>query len=75
MRSKTKKIVFRVSEPMYEFIKDWCKANGISISEYCRDVLTYFQMGYLMGEFQKSLPELKEEFIKRFGKERRKKKK
>lgn len=69
---KTKRINFRVEGKLYEFIKEFAKANGMGISELCRNVLVYFHIGYLTGEFTKTLPEMKKEFMKRFDEKKEK---
>jgi len=68
VKSKTKKIVVRLEERLYDFVKHYASANGLTTSELIRNILIYFHMGFLMGEFQKSLPEMKEEFKKFKGK-------
>ena len=74
MKSKTKKIIFRAEEPLCDFIYDFAKANGMTVSELCRNVMVYFHMGFLMGEFNKSLPEMEKEFLKKFKSKRARKK-
>jgi len=66
MKTKTKKIVFRVEDSLFEFIKAFASRNGMSLSEFIRNVLIYFHTGYLLGEFQKTMPELQEDFMKNF---------
>jgi len=64
MVSRVKRIVFRCDAPLANFIRDFAYANGITTSELIRNVLIYFHMGYLMGEFNKSFPEMKKDFLK-----------
>jgi hypothetical protein len=45
MKVKTKKIIFRVEEPLSNFISDFAKANGMTVSELCRNVMVYFHTG------------------------------
>jgi hypothetical protein len=66
MKIKTKKIIFRAEEPLANFIYDFAKAHGMTISDACRNVMVYFHTGYLMGEFNKSLPEMKTKFLRKF---------
>jgi len=66
VKVKTKKIIFRAEEPLSKFIYDFARANGMTVSELCRNVMVYFHTGFLMGEFRRSLPEMKEEFLKKF---------
>jgi hypothetical protein len=66
VKTKTKKIVFRVEEPLSNFITDFSRANGMTVSELCRNVMVYFHTGFLMGEFRKSLPKMKADFLKKF---------
>jgi hypothetical protein len=72
MKIKTKKIIFRVELPLYEFITSFSQATGMNKSELIRNVLVYFHMGYLMGEFKKPFAELKEDFLKSVSTERKK---
>lgn len=74
MKSKSKKVVFRVSVPMYNFIRDFSSKQGLTMSEYIRGVIEYFQMGFLMGEFHRSYSELKKVFLKKYGKKTKGKK-
>lgn len=66
MKVKTKKIIFRAEDSLARFIQDFAKANGMTVSELCRDVMVYFHIGFLGGEFQRSLPEMKASFLKKF---------
>jgi hypothetical protein len=66
MKVKTKKIIFRAEDPLANFICDFARANGMTVSELCRNVMVYFHTGFLMGEFRKSLPEMKASFLKAF---------
>jgi hypothetical protein len=45
MKTKTKKIIFRVEEPLYEFITSFAQTTGMNRSELIRNVLVYFHMG------------------------------
>ena len=52
-------------KPLKDFIYSMAQRLGKNPSEFCRDVIVYFQMGYLMGEFHKPFPEMKVEFLQR----------
>jgi hypothetical protein len=71
---KTEKIVFRAEQPLSKFIEEFARANGKTKSELIRDVLVYFHMGFLIGEFQRSMPEFKEKFLKKFKNKNERKK-
>jgi hypothetical protein len=60
--AKTKKIVFRAESNLYNFLRDFAALNDMTVSELLRNVVVYFHMGYLMGEFTKTLPQLKIDF-------------
>jgi hypothetical protein len=64
VNKKEKSITFRVEEGLFIFLKEFAISNKIVVSEMVRNILIYFMMGYLMGDFKKTLPELQEEFIK-----------
>lgn len=66
MKIKSKKIVFRVEENLYEFVHAFAVRNKMSMSELIRNVLIYFHTGYLLGEFTKSMDELEQDFLKTF---------
>jgi hypothetical protein len=68
VKRKTKKIVFRVEVPLYDFIQKFSLSNGLTMSEFIRNVLVYFHYGFLAGEFHKSLPEMRGEFERKFHK-------
>jgi len=59
-------IKFRTSNKIRNILSEMSKDYGITISELCRNAVLYVVMGYLMGEFKHTFPELREEFIKRF---------
>jgi predicted GNAT superfamily acetyltransferase len=61
---KTKFIGFRVPDRLYSFLNEFSVENRMDISDLCRNVITYFFMGYLMGEFKMS--GLKERFLKKY---------
>lgn len=78
MRAKTKTIVFRVEEPLYKFIKDFAKSQGLKVSEMMRNILIYFHISYFLGQvtptnmslkefFSLVLPEIEREFIAKYG--------
>ena len=64
MKNKSKRIIFRVELPLYKFLKDFSIAQNQTISETIRNILIYFQMGLLSGEFKKSFSELKKEYLR-----------
>jgi len=66
MKTKTKKIIFRTDEVLYDFLHEIAHENNTTISDLCRKILEYFFIGYLIGEFKKPLKELKEDFLKKF---------
>jgi len=64
VKNKSKRIIFRVELPLYKFLKDFSIAQNQTISETIRNILIYFQMGLLSGEFKKSFSELKKEYLR-----------
>lgn len=66
MKTKSKKIVFRVEQSLYDFVRAFALRNKMSMSEFIRNILIYFHTGYLLGEFTKTMSELEIEFLKTF---------
>jgi len=66
MKTKTKKISFRIDEVMYDFMKKISMENNTTISDMSRKILEYFFIGYLIGEFKKPLNKLRDEFLEKF---------
>jgi len=60
---KTKKIIFRVNEKLYDFIDSLSKELGIEKSELMRKIVLYFFMAYFTGKLTKTFNELKKEFM------------
>ena len=67
MKIKSKKIIFRVEESLYDFISKFSAANGMTMSELIRNVLIYYHTGYLLGEFTQTMPELERKFRQQFS--------
>jgi hypothetical protein len=44
-------------------MESFAKKNGTTISELIRDIIVYFHLGILVGDIQKTLPQLKKEFV------------
>jgi hypothetical protein len=66
MKQKTKVLRIRVTESMYDFLQDISSSNNVPMSEMIRKIIDYFFIGHLMGEFKKSLPELRKEFMEKW---------
>lgn len=64
MKIKTKRIVFRAEPSLYDFVKEFSVIQNQSMSDTVRNVLVYFQMGILMGEFKKSFTQMKSEYLR-----------
>lgn len=73
MKPKTAYIRFRTTLPRKKFLDDLVKAmnNGklnqneiITLSELLDAMVQYFMIQYLMGDYNKPLPELRDEFLK-----------
>jgi len=70
MRSKTKVIGVRLSIGKYRLLQDILNEinrgrmeHKITMSELIKNIIDYFFMAYTLGEFRKTLPELRKEFI------------
>lgn len=61
---KEKTITFRVEIGLYNFLKEFSISNKTIMSEMVRNILVYFMMGYLMGIFNKTMPEMKKDFLR-----------
>jgi len=62
--NKTKRITIRIDERLYRFLNEFSMESKMDISTLCRNVITYFFMGYLMGEFK--LNGLKKRFLEKY---------
>jgi hypothetical protein len=62
--SKTKRITFRIEDRLYHFLNEFSVENKMDISQLCRNVITYFFMGYLLGELKTA--GLRERFLKKY---------
>jgi hypothetical protein len=71
--SKSRKITFRAEENLYKFIEMFSRKNGMERSELIRNILVYFQLGFLIGEFNQPFNELEKKFLKKFGSKRARK--
>ena len=63
MNTKEKTVTFRVNMELYNFIKEFSKDNRVNVSDMVRNILVYFYMGYLIGDFKQSMPELRDKFL------------
>jgi len=48
--AKTKHIVIRCEESLYNFIKEFSRIQNKSMSEVVRDIIVWFSMSFLLGE-------------------------
>jgi hypothetical protein len=62
--SKTMRITFRIEDRLYKFLEDFSVANKMEVSALCRNVITHFFMGYLLGEYKTA--GLRERFMKKY---------
>ena len=67
MERKTKKIIFRVNEKLFDFINDISKEMGIERSELIRRIILHYFMAYFTGKFNNSYEELKKEFLSKIS--------
>jgi hypothetical protein len=63
--TKTKFIGFRIERRLYDFLNEFSVENRMDISELCRNVITHFFMGYLLGEYK--IVGLRQRFLKKYG--------
>lgn len=71
MKTKTKKIVFRVEATLFDFIAKTSKDHEMTMSELIRNVLIYWHMDYLLGGVKKPFNELQSQFFKQFSSSRK----
>lgn len=62
-QKKTKFVGFRVDSRMHDFLKEFARENKLEVSSLCRNVITYFFMGYLIGDYK--IVGLKEKFLQK----------
>ena len=80
---KNKKIVVRVDEKLHKFLLDFSKYNGMTVSEFVRNILNYFLMQYFLNFYSKpinlkkmfelELPKLRDELLDLFKNKKGKK--
>jgi hypothetical protein len=61
--AKTKKIIFRVNEDLYEFITKFAHDKGMTISDLSRNILSYWFMSFYTGDLKLNYDSLKEKFL------------
>lgn len=54
MRNATRTIKFTISEPMYNYIRNMSRENGVEMSEMMRLILYFFRTLYVIGEGKES---------------------
>jgi len=64
MKSKTRKLSFRLDENLYEFLKKFSQENNIHISNLIRNVLIYFHLAYITGQLNKDIYQLRKDLNK-----------
>ena len=70
--SKTKKIIFRVDEGLFDFIHNFATANKMTPSEFVRRIVIYFNVGYMVGDFNnKPIGNLEKRFLSKFPNNRK----
>lgn len=69
--SKTKKIIFRVDEGLFDFIHNFANANRMTPSEFVRRIVIYFNVGYMVGDFRKPIGSLEKKFLAKFPTDRK----
>jgi hypothetical protein len=61
--TKEERIAVRVNVQLHEFLNDFARDNGMTLSELVRHVLVYWHMQFLLGQIQKPYSQLKSEFM------------
>lgn len=62
MTTKSKKVIFRLQPEMYEFVHDFAKEKGLTVSEMCRNIMNYWYMAYFTGDLKINYEKLKNKF-------------
>jgi hypothetical protein len=60
---KEERIAIRVNVQLHEFLNEFARDNGMTLSELVRHVLVYWHMQFLLGQIQKPYNQLKSEFL------------
>jgi hypothetical protein len=66
VKPKTRRISFRIEEPLYQYLLRLSKGNGLTISELLRNILIYFHTSALVGGI--NFEKITKRFLKRYGK-------
>jgi len=70
---KTRRIVFRVDEHLYNAITLFAKEKNMLISDVCRDILVMHFMSVMLGyTIPKTFEDMQKEVMEKFGKKRKK---
>ena len=64
---KTKKIIFRVTREMWEFLNDFARSLGTTPSELLRTVVTEYFLAYYTENYKFNYKEMKERFLKMYS--------
>lgn len=60
---KEERIAVRVNVQLHEFLNEFARDNGMTLSELVRHVLVYWHMQFLLEQIQKPYNQLKSEFL------------
>ena len=65
-RIKDKKLIFRLSAEMYDFIREFSKMLGVRPSELMRTVVTEYFMAYYTENYKFGYKEMRDRFMSLF---------
>lgn len=63
---KDKKLIFRLSAPMYDFIREFAKMLRIRPSELMRTIVTEYFMAYYTENYKYTYKEMRDRFMSMF---------
>jgi hypothetical protein len=63
--NSTVKVSIRMTKKLKKYFEDFARANNMTLSEFIRNVLIWFQMGILTHQIE--VPVIVKEFNRRFG--------
>jgi hypothetical protein len=61
--AKTQKIIFRVNSDLKEFMEEFARRRGMTISDLARSVLSYWFLSFYTGDLKINYDDLKSKFL------------
>lgn len=70
-RSKSRRIVVRLKLPLYEFLEEFAKNTGRTMSDVIRNSIENFHLRLFLGENNPTTKDLKKMFLQAYGEKKK----